>query len=192
MNITSVRTFISTALGAGLIVLSGLTSVHAADKADSNLPPSLLHVRVIRTSTAFRRHPCNILCRVFDIAGLAMHAVLRSGAPVSQDLAPAAFKQERDHAVSDRDFVQQPPLVPHTISGYQITKNFNKCMDCHAFQKTKESGATKVSVTHFKSRDGVELDSISPRRYFCTQCHVPQTDAKPLVENTFQRARGMQ
>ena len=35
MNITSVRTFISTALGAGLIVLSGLTSVHAADKADS-------------------------------------------------------------------------------------------------------------------------------------------------------------
>jgi cytochrome c-type protein NapB len=24
------------------------------------------------------------------------------------------------------------------------------------------------------------------RRYFCTQCHVPQTDVKPLVENRFQ------
>ena len=75
--------------------------------------------------------------------------------------------------------VQQPPLIPHTINGYQITRNFNKCMDCHAFQKAKAAGATKVSVTHFKTREGGELDNISPRRYFCTQCHVPQTDAKP-------------
>ena len=117
---------------------------------------------------------------------------LRGGTPVTQDNAPAGFKQERDHGPSDRDFVQQPPLIPHTTQGYQITKNFNKCMDCHAFQKAKASGATKVSVTHFKNREGQELDNISPRRYFCTQCHVPQTDAKPLVENTFQRARGLQ
>jgi nitrate reductase (cytochrome), electron transfer subunit len=117
---------------------------------------------------------------------------LRGGTPIDQDNAPSAFKQERDHGPSDRDFVQQPPLIPHTIQNYQITKNFNKCMDCHAFQKAKASGATKVSVTHFKNREGQELDNISPRRYFCTQCHVPQTDAKPLVENTFQRARGLQ
>lgn len=117
---------------------------------------------------------------------------LRGGTPVTQDNAPTASHQERDHPVSDRDFVQQPPLIPHTTSGYQITKNFNKCMDCHAFQKAKASGATKVSVTHFRTRDGQELDNISPRRYFCTQCHVAQTDAKPLVDNTFQRARGLQ
>lgn len=117
---------------------------------------------------------------------------LRGGTSIVQDNGPNAFKQERDHGPSDRDFVQQPPLVPHTIQGYQITANFNKCMDCHAWQKTKASGATKVSVTHFRTREGQELDNISPRRYFCTQCHVPQTDAKPLVENTFQRARGLQ
>ena len=117
---------------------------------------------------------------------------LRGGTPVNQDNPPVGGHQERDRAPMDRDFVQQPPLIPHTTAGYQITKNFNKCMDCHAFQKAKESGATKVSVTHFKTRDGQELDNISPRRYFCTQCHVPQTDAKPLVENTFQRARGLQ
>ena len=29
------------------------------------------------------------------------------------------------------------------------------------------------------------LADVSPRRYFCTQCHVEQTDAQPLVENTF-------
>jgi cytochrome c-type protein NapB len=117
---------------------------------------------------------------------------LRGGTPVNQDNPSNDFKQERDRAPLDRDFVQQPPLIPHTISGYQITKNFNKCMDCHAWQKTKTSGATKVSVTHFKTREGTELDNISPRRYFCTQCHVAQTDARPLVENTFQRARGLQ
>jgi cytochrome c-type protein NapB len=112
--------------------------------------------------------------------------------PVQQDIAPTNPRQERDRGPLDRDFVQQPPLIPHAITGYAITKNFNKCMDCHAFQKAKVSGATKVSVTHFKTREGGELDNISPRRYFCTQCHVPQTDAKPLVDNTFQRARGLQ
>lgn len=117
---------------------------------------------------------------------------LRGGTPLEQDNPAVVYRQERDHPVSERDFVQQPPLIPHTVSGYQITKNFNKCMDCHAWQKSKESGATKVSVTHFKTRDGVELDSISPRRYFCTQCHVPQSDAKPLVNNTYTRARGLQ
>jgi len=116
---------------------------------------------------------------------------LRGATPVNKDNAASNFRQERDHAPSDRDFVQQPPLIPHTIANYQITLNFNKCMDCHAWQKTKETGATKVSVTHFRDRAGQELDNISPRRYFCTQCHVSQTDAKPLVDNTFERARGL-
>ena len=101
------------------------------------------------------------------------------------------YKPIKDSKRIVRDYVQQPPLIPHTINGYQITKNFNKCMDCHAFQRSKASGATKVSVTHFRTREGQELDNISPRRYFCTQCHVPQTDARPLVENTFTRARGL-
>lgn len=117
---------------------------------------------------------------------------LRGGTPLNQDNPPVASHQERDHPVGDRDFVQMPPLIPHTTSGYQITKNFNKCMDCHAWQRAKAAGATKVSVTHFRSREGQELDNISPRRYFCTQCHVAQTDAKPLVANEFRRARGLQ
>jgi nitrate reductase (cytochrome), electron transfer subunit len=101
------------------------------------------------------------------------------------------YKQERDRAPIPRDYVQQPPLIPHVTEGYQITANFNKCMDCHAWSRYKETGATKVSLTHFKTRDGQELSNISPRRYFCTQCHVPQTDAKPLVGNSFKRAEGL-
>jgi cytochrome c-type protein NapB len=42
-----------------------------------------------------------------------------------------------------------------------------------------------VSITHFMDRDGQFLASVSPRRFFCTECHVPQTMAKPPVTNDF-------
>ena len=114
------------------------------------------------------------------------------GADVAEnDLQVGNFRLMPDQAPIERDFVQQPPLIPHKIEGYEVTINFNKCMDCHAWSRYKESGATKVSLTHFKDRDGGELSNISPRRYFCMQCHVPQTDAKPLVANKFQRAEGL-
>lgn len=110
-------------------------------------------------------------------------------APDTESADP--FKGTKDTAPIERNFVQQPPLIPHKIDNYNVTKNFNKCMDCHAWNRYKEAGATKVSLTHFKSRDGEELSNISPRRYFCMQCHVPQTDAKPLVANSFKPATGI-
>ena len=42
-----------------------------------------------------------------------------------------------------------------------------------------------ISITHFMDRDGQFLASISPRRYFCNQCHVPQHEVRDPVENTF-------
>ena len=42
-----------------------------------------------------------------------------------------------------------------------------------------------VSVTHFADRAGNARSEISPRRYFCTQCHVPQLEVKVPVANTF-------
>lgn len=106
-------------------------------------------------------------------------------------LEPDVPKIPADRSPLPRDFVQQPPLIPHTTQGYQITKNFNKCLDCHSWSRAQETGATKISVTHFRDRDGHELAGVSTRRYFCVQCHVPQTDARPLVSNTFQKASGL-
>jgi cytochrome c-type protein NapB len=34
-------------------------------------------------------------------------------------------------------------------------------------------------------RESAVSGHLSPRRYFCTQCHVPQADTKPLVGNSF-------
>lgn len=116
---------------------------------------------------------------------------LRGETPIDKTPEPDMFKQEKDRPPIPRDFIQQPPLIPHSVRNYNITLNFNKCMDCHAWSKYKEAGATKVSLTHFKDTSGKDLANISPRRYFCTQCHVPQTDAPPLVNNNFQKADGL-
>jgi cytochrome c-type protein NapB len=133
--------------------------------------------------------------------GLAGFSAGRAAEPVVQDLRGKAVNASDDSAENyrapkdgppvPRSFVQQPPVIPHAIDSYQISKNFNKCMDCHAWNRYREAGATKVSLTHFKDREGQELSNISPRRYFCTQCHVPQTDAKPLVSNSFKPAEGL-
>src|SRR3954451_22149748 len=39
-------------------------------------PPNSLHVRVIGSSTAFRRDPVDVLGRVLDVAGFAVDAIL--------------------------------------------------------------------------------------------------------------------
>ncbi len=102
----------------------------------------------------------------------------------SQD--PEVVKLIPDQKPIKRDFVQQPPLIPHKIDGYIIDRNYNKCLSCHSWANYKSAGATKISPTHFIDKDGRELASLAPRRYFCTQCHVVQADVEPLVENTFQ------
>jgi len=43
-----------------------------------------------------------------------------------------------------------------------------------------------ISVTHYVDRNGNFLAEMSPRRYFCNQCHVTQVETGPLVENTFE------
>ena len=71
------------------------------------------------------------------------------------------------------------PLIPHFIEGYRITLKLNKCLSCHD---------SEIGSSHFQDRDGNVLDKVDSRRYFCTSCHVPQVDAKPLRENTFEKS----
>lgn len=112
---------------------------------------------------------------------------LRGASELEATRAADDFKRfPRDHSL-ESDYVYQPPLVPHTIRNYEVSLNANKCLSCHSWKNAKEMNATKISVTHYQNRDDQVLSDVSPRRYFCLQCHVPQADAKPLVENEFQR-----
>ena len=102
----------------------------------------------------------------------------------------------------DRSFENAPPLIPHDTEGMlPITRANNACLGCHMPAVAKSMGATPVSPTHFKDffaatkkhvakfggSDKIHSDSanIAPQRFNCSQCHVPQVNLKPLVENTF-------
>jgi cytochrome c-type protein NapB len=102
-------------------------------------------------------------------------------------VAPPPIANEiNDDKRQQRNYPEQPPIIPHQIRDYQITLNANKCLTCHSRQFTEQSQAPMISITHFMDRDGQILASVTPRRYFCTACHVSQSDAPPLVENTFR------
>jgi cytochrome c-type protein NapB len=95
-------------------------------------------------------------------------------------------------AVDDRDlkraraYPMQPPTIPHRIRDYRVDLNSNKCLSCHSRKQTGQSQAPMVSVTHYMDREGNFLADVSPRRYFCEQCHVVQTNAPTLVGNDFK------
>jgi cytochrome c-type protein NapB len=99
---------------------------------------------------------------------------------------PQIMRWQEDKEPIPRDYVQQPPLIPHSIEGYKVNLKFNKCLTCHSWANYKEAKATKISQTHFEDREGQVLANVSPRRYFCPQCHVSQVDQAPLVENEFK------
>ncbi|EPJ46757.1 MAG: nitrate reductase cytochrome c550-type subunit [Osedax symbiont Rs1] len=111
---------------------------------------------------------------------------LRSQSLDVQDPAEKLKNYPKENLQQPINYIQQPPLIPHHIRGYEVDRKTNKCLTCHSFKNFKRYGATKISVTHFINREGQALSDVSPRRYFCLQCHVPQVKAKPLVENTFE------
>ena len=96
-----------------------------------------------------------------------------------------ALKKFPREQILTSEYVYQPPLIPHNIRSYEVSLNANKCLSCHSWKNAKEMGATKITVTHFVNREDAVLADMSPRRYFCLQCHVPQANAKPLVDNIF-------
>jgi len=112
--------------------------------------------------------------------------LLRGKTPVPETSASGIYKMERHDRVIPRNHAWQPPIIPHNVKGYQITKDVNTCMVCHSSKSAPRTGATPVAKSHYLDRDGRELPTISTRRYFCLQCHVPQFDAEPLVQNTFK------
>ncbi len=114
-------------------------------------------------------------------------ATLRGGVPLDQEgEAPPMARPESNDQKRKRNYPMQPPVIPHNIQGYQVDMKVNKCLSCHARKRAEESQAPMISVTHYMDRDGNFLADVSPRRYFCFQCHVEQTNAKPLVNNTFK------
>lgn len=143
-----------------------------------------------KTLNGFRRTGA-ALALAFGIAtGAAVAqdwtATLRGADIVTQPAPPIMAKVENRDLKRARNYPEQPPTIPHKIRDYQIDMNSNRCVTCHSRAAVEQSQAPMVSVTHFMDREGQVRAMISSRRYFCLQCHVPQTDARPLVGNDFK------
>ncbi|MDH4134525.1 MAG: nitrate reductase cytochrome c-type subunit [Gammaproteobacteria bacterium] len=141
---------------------------------------------------------------------LAVLAVLSTAAfstPASADSAEMQTLRAADVAVPDRPpeemtqlgarpgtqkpiartFKQQPPLIPHATANFdEITLEENQCLSCHDVTTYKKKNAPRIGDSHFRDSKG-KLQKVMVRtRYNCQQCHVPQVDAQPLVENIFK------
>jgi nitrate reductase (cytochrome), electron transfer subunit len=111
---------------------------------------------------------------------------LRKGTPLDVVAPPPPIPSVVNTDIRQvRNWPEQPPVIPHQIDNYQIDRNVNKCLTCHSRTAVEISQAPMVSVTHFQNREGQVLAAVTPRRFFCTQCHVPQMDVPPAVGNGF-------
>ena len=90
-------------------------------------------------------------------------------------------------------FSGAPPVIPHLVEDLlPITMEQNMCLDCHNLPdqigaKREPGEPTPMPESHYtdlrRSPDKV-TEKVIGARYVCHQCHVAQTDARPLVANT--------
>ncbi len=86
-----------------------------------------------------------------------------------------------------RTFKEQPPLIPHAVENFdEITLEENQCLTCHSATNYQKKKAPKIGDSHFRDREGKVLPDVAAARHNCVQCHVPQVDAPPLVDNEFK------
>lgn len=113
------------------------------------------------------------------------------GSDATADLTPADPAHQNVSGRFERAYRQQPPLIPHQIDRYQIDLRANQCLGCHDWAVAAKNGAPTLSMTHYLDRNGAQTDTVAGTRWFCNSCHVPQADAKELVENTFKPSQSV-
>lgn len=125
-------------------------------------------------------------------AAAQQHDPFRPSATFEQEPKTAPIvNAENDDRKRVRSYAMQPPTIPHKTDNYQVDRFANRCMMCHARTRAPETQATPISITHYQDRDGNFLADVSPRRYFCEQCHVVQMDTNPVVQNRFRDVESM-
>lgn len=127
-----------------------------------------------------------IVTLISSIATAQTFSALRGSTLFDYEGPAPPIASERNASLREaRNYPEQPPVIPHAIEGYEVSVRGNKCLSCHARSRIGESQAPMISITDFSHRDGQFLASVSPRRFFCTECHVPQHDVKPPAGNAF-------
>ena len=141
---------------------------------------------LLAASSAFAAQPMPA-----DSMGLSKGSVFGMSA---QKVYGSKAKPPGENKVLPRAYLGAPPQISHDVADYlPITAQSNLCIACHNLpdqwgQKKEQGKATPIPQSHYtdlRNAPGKVGEHLSNARYNCNQCHVPQLDAKPLVENTF-------
>jgi cytochrome c-type protein NapB len=147
-----------------LIALALLASAAPAAAADKPAPVKDASLGLSKTS-------------VFDVPSPPVYR--------AEDGAPG------EHPRPPRISAEIPPTIPHAIADFlPITRDQNACIDCHELPGPKKKGEpTPLPRSHYvdwRHDQGKKLEKHAGARWICTACHVPRSDAKPLVGNRFR------
>lgn len=130
-----------------------------------------------------------------DSMGLSKGSVF--GQPAQKAYGTTA-KSAGENKLLPRAYQGAPPQIPHDIGDFlPITAQNNMCVACHNLPDQwggpRGKGIpTPIPQSHYtdlRNAPGKVSDHLINARYNCNLCHVPQMDAKPLVENTFAAKR---
>ncbi|MCC7124825.1 MAG: nitrate reductase cytochrome c-type subunit [Acidobacteria bacterium] len=118
----------------------------------------------------------------------AAPATATSPAPAA-DGAAAVYdhgdKRPGQSARFPREWEGAPALIPHALKGLTpVTAKRNACIGCHG-RAGATTGPPAAPASHFTTATGDAAATAKPQlassRWNCTACHVPQTNAPPLV-----------
>ncbi len=131
-----------------------------------------------------------IVATVIGCTTMMAPVSMRGAGVTAQDMAPqnkeyaAKVPGIGNPALITRTFMNQPPVVPHSIEKYvPLTMDENACMECHQSDELRGKPVPQIGKSHFVEANGKKI--LEMTRFQCDSCHVPQVDAPPLVENTF-------
>jgi len=157
--------------------------------------------------TTRRCLPIILLTLVFNGNVLADKAITDTSLGLSKTAVTDSPPPEQFHysknfpgidPVLKRAYPGAPPQIPHNIEAFlPVGKARNMCKTCHDKRNTFDASGkakkvkgqpTAIPASHYidhRLGTGKIGKTVVGARTICTQCHVPQANVKPLVENTF-------
>lgn len=128
-----------------------------------------------------------------DELGLSKASVFSTPDPI---VAGSTAKEPGENEPLGAYFSESPSLISHDISDFVPIKiGENACLECHDLhdqigEEVAPGDPTPMPASHYTDlrRDPDEVTTkVIGARFVCTQCHAPQSDAAPLVANTYRQ-----
>ncbi|MDH3627352.1 MAG: nitrate reductase cytochrome c-type subunit [Acidobacteriota bacterium] len=128
-----------------------------------------------------------------DELGLSKESVFSTPDPI---VAMSTRLEPGENELLGAYFSKAPPLIAHNIEDLlPIMIDENYCMGCHELydeigDEVAPEDPTPMPISHYTDKrhnPGDATPDVVGAYFVCTQCHVPQTDAAPLVPNTYRQ-----